>query len=351
MFDETMIDEKEISLFALATAVVERRWRVIGWMIFGAAIATAWVLARPAEYTATASFVTQGGDAGRSNLAALAGQFGVSVPAGNSSTSPELYVNLMKSRVILERTLRDTFVVQEMGGRHVAVLDILGIPSSPRSQREEVGVRKLSSWVTASLVKTTGVVTVEVRTAWPSVSLAIASQLIERINEFNQYTRQTQAAAERKFIERRWGLASQDLRQAEDRLEYFLRGNRESSSAPQLVAARERLQRDVVQKQQLYSSLTQSLEEVRIREVRDTPVITVLEPPAVSTVPQSKQRRLKIIAGLILGGLFGVMITLVGDAMNRRRRDGDLEIERFMETIADAKDEILHSVRHRRGVR
>lgn len=351
MIEKDLLDEKEVSFFALATAIIVHRRRIIGWMITGALIATVYVMTRPAAYTATASFVTQGNDAGRSSLTSLAGQFGVSVPPGNTSTSPELYVKLLKSRVLLQRTLRDTVVVQEMGGRRVAVLDLLRIPAAPLARREEAGARKLNSWVMASFVKTTGVVTVEVSTAWPSASLAIATQLIERINEFNQYTRQTQAAAERKFIERRWGLAAQELRQVEDRLEDFLRGNRESSSAPQLVTARERLQRDVMQKQQLYTSLTQALEDVRIREVRDTPVITVLEPPAVATMPQPQQRRLKVIAGLILGGLFGAMLTLIGDAMDRRRREGDLDIERFIETIVTAKDEILHSVQRRRGER
>ncbi len=154
---------------------------------------------------------------------------------------------------------------------------------------------------------------------WPSVSLAISTALVTGVNDFNQRTRQGQAAAERKFVEGRLAIAGSDLRTAEDRLEGFLRTNRQFASSPDLTFQRDRLQRDLSLKQQVFNSLTQSYEEVRIREVRDTPVITVIEPPAVPTLPQPRGRLLTVLIGLILGGFVGWIIALVSETIRLRR--------------------------------
>ncbi len=88
--------------------------------------------------------------------------------------------------------------------------------------REEQGVSLLVDIVTASVVKTTGVVELSVATQWPGVSLVIATALVNGVNEFNRRTRQGQEAAARKFVEQRLAIAAAELRGAEDRLEHLL---------------------------------------------------------------------------------------------------------------------------------
>lgn len=346
MAEDDSLDEKEISLFAIAAAVVAYRWRIARWAVAGALLAAAWAFTRPTLFAATSSFVSQGNDPSRSGLASLAGQFGVSLPTGGGqSTSPDLYVKLLKSPVLLRGIARDTVTVRELGGQRQAISDLLDIPASNPARREEVTVRRLGTMVTATSVKSTGVVELTVATPWPSVSLAITTALVDRVNEFNQHTRQSQASAERKFVESRLELAAGDLRVAEDRLENFLRGNREFGSSPQLTFSHDRIQREVLLKQQVYTALMQSLEEVRIREVRDTPVITVLEPPTASVIPQPQRRQLRIALGLVGGAFLGLLVTLLSDAFARRRREGDDDIKAFVASMVDAKSDVLSRVR------
>jgi uncharacterized protein involved in exopolysaccharide biosynthesis len=143
-------------------------------------------------------------------------------------------------------------------------------------------------------------------------------------------------------------VASGELRVAEDRLESFLRNNRQFGGSPELTFQRERLQRDVALQQQVFTSLTQSLEEVRIREVRDTPLITVVEAPVLPTQPEPRWRVQGILLGAVVGALIGALLAFLGEAMSRRRQDGDPEADVFVATLGEVKGEMLGRVRRLR---
>ncbi len=341
MTEDIWRDHDDLSLFAVGTILLRNRWRIARWTLIGGVLAALAAFTKPALYVASASFIPAGTDQSRSAVAGLAGQFGVALPTGNPSQSPDFYSSLLTSRELLSAVARDTFVVQERGGRRIAFLDLFKIDGNSAQRRVEEGVRQLKTIVKPSIVRTTGVVEVSVATEWRSVSLAIANDLLTEVNEFNQRTRQGQAAEERKFVEGRLALAASDLRAAENRLEDFLMTNRQFTSSPDLTFQRDRLQRDVTLKQQVFTSLTQSYEEIRIREVRDTPVIAVIETPAVPTVPEPRGRLVRVLFGLIFGALFGAFIAFVSGAIARRRQEGDPEADEFINTIGEVKGKML----------
>lgn len=202
--------------------------------------------------------------------------------------------------------------------------------------------------VTVWTVKTTGVVAFSVATKWRSVSLEIATALINGVKDYNQRTRQEQAAAERKFVEGRLALAASELRAAEERLGSFLLTNRDIGS-PEIVMQRDRFQRDVILRQQVYTSLTQSYEEARIREVRDTPVITMFESPWVPVKPESRGRLKGLALGTVLGGFVGALLAFMSDRTASRRKAGDVEAEEFVGTLSEVKGEMLGPLRRLRA--
>lgn len=335
----------QTSLFALGTTILRSRWRILRWAGAGAVVAALLTFLQPTVYSATASFIPQGTDQGRaSNLASLAGQLGVQLSTNSQTLSPEFYVKLLKSRELLRAIVRDTLSVREMGGRRVPILDLFDVKGNTPTRREEQGVRVLAKKIAASSSKTTGVVDFSVTTKWPSVSVGIANAVVDGLNAFNQRLRQEQAGAERKFVEGRLGIAASDLRASEDRLEDFLRTNRQFSSSPDLSFQRDRLQRDVSLKQQIFQSLTQSYEEVRLREVRDTPVITLIEEPAVPTIPESSGRAWSIILGILLGTFIGLVLALFAEKINRHRQAGDAYADEFAGTLGEIKGAMVGGV-------
>jgi hypothetical protein len=329
-----------MSLVAFGTTLLRSRRHIALWTLLGGAVAATTLFFKAAQYRASASFIPEETDASRSGLANLAGQFAISLPTGGQTVSPDFYSALLKSRVIFSRIANDTFVVPELGNRRVAFGDLFDLRTGSAPRREDESLKRLDDIVTTSVVKTTGIVRLAVLTKWPSVSYAIAKSLIDGVDLFNRRTRQGKAAVERAFIEGRLAAATVDLRGAEDRLERFLIGNRQFAASPDLTFQSERLQREVSVRQQVVNTLTQSYEEVRIREVRDTPLITVLEPPTVPVVPEPRGRLIRLLFGLATGGVMGSILAITSASVARRNAAGDPEVKDLMSTLHEVRAEI-----------
>lgn len=91
-------------------------------------------------------------------------------------------------------------------------------------------------------------------------------------------------------------------------------------------------------------------DQARIAEVRNTPVITAVQPPELPARPDPRRVTLKGGPGLLLGGMLGVFWTSARDMMpTSRKRDPDhyAEFERLQrETV----DELRGLWRRLRGV-
>jgi len=287
-------------------------------------------LTRARLYVSSATFIPQAPEGAVSGFALAASQFGIRMPTVSSGGwGPPLYVELLRSQALLEPIALDTFVVAEEGNRRVALMDLLEIGATSPERRTDLAIRKLRTIVAANEMKALGAVKVSVASRWPTVSLALADQLLRAVNRFNLETRKSQAAAERQFVEIQAADAEHLLRAAEDRLQIFLQRNR-SFAAPELSFEHDRLQREVMLRQQVYTSLLQSREEARMREVRDTPVITVLENPRLHLVGEARRSLRSGVLGGLVGAMLGIMIALLGDAVGRaRRKSGEEEREFF----------------------
>ncbi len=325
----------DVSLFALGTELVRQRRRIAVLTLGGAFLAATFVLTQPSYFKSSTSFFSQQTDAGRSGLASLAGQFGVALSTSANSASPEFYSRLVKSAVVLRYVARDTIVVEEQGRRRTTFMELFGIPNGSAEQREELAVRRLMDLVATAVVKPTGVVEVSVATKWPSVSYAIVSSILNGVNDFNRATKQAQAADERRFIEGRLKIAEAELRDAEDKLARFAAGNR-SYGSPELSLEAARLQRIVALRQAVFTALEQSYDDVRIREVRDTPTITVIEPARIPAQREARKTIQWTLLGAATGALIAILWSLLARGMDAVRRTGAGDVNEFFETLAAA---------------
>jgi hypothetical protein len=268
-------------------------------------------------------------------LSALAGTFGIATPTVSPSSQPDFYLALLSSREILTPILVDTFTIAEENGRRVTLLDLLRIAGTSPANRVEHGVPVVASLIQPSIVKNTGIIRVTVRTKWPSVSLKISRALLSAVNDYNVRSRQEQAMIERKFVEGRLADAEDSLRGAEDRLATFLSANRAGvTGAPLLNSAWQRYEREVSSRKAIVTTLMQQLEDVRLREVRDTPVITVFESPIVATTPEPRRRVITVIAGVAAGAAIGMIMTLLSAIVTHRKSLRDPDADEFFGTVA-----------------
>lgn len=317
-----------------------RSWKrlIVGLGLLGMVVGVGVSLLTPRKYVSSATFIPQSSETALpGNLALAASQFGIRLPNTGAAWGPPIYLELLQSQVLLEPIANDSIAVAEEGGERRAVTDLLNVPESPPAERTEWTIRKLRKVITVSDDKRFNGVRVSVRTRWASVSLALADRLVQGVNQFNLESRKSQAAAERKFAEAQASEAEQALREAENRLQTFLQQNRSTAGSPQLTFAQDRLQREVTFRQQVYTSLTQSKEEARLREVRDTPVITILESPRLAAIGEPRRTVMKGILGGMGLALIGVFIAFVreGLADARQRQAGPFrEVVRLLDETA-----------------
>jgi uncharacterized protein involved in exopolysaccharide biosynthesis len=227
-------------------------------------------------------------------------------------------------------------VVPEKGRPGILLMDLLKVEAANPALRMETAVRTLRTIVTASEDTKLGAVRLTVTTEWPNVSFTIANQLVNAVNQFNVETRKSQAAAERQFVEVQAGDAEGALRAAEDRMQNFLQRNR-ASGAPELAFERDRLQRDLNLRQQVYTQLVQNREDAKIREVRDIPVITILENPELPVVPKRRNLVLRILIGGLGGAMLGILFALAANGMAGARRAQTSDARDFFQLLEEAK--------------
>jgi uncharacterized protein involved in exopolysaccharide biosynthesis len=327
---------EEISLFGLVNVLLRHRRTIIVTMVVGAIIGTGSRLFAPPVYVASTSFMPQGADVQRTGVAALAGQLGIGLPTTAGVQSPKFYVDLFQSHEFLAPIASDTFTVTENGGKRETLGQLYEIREWAPNIREEIVVATLSGLLSATTDPKTGIVSVSVTTKWPSISLAIAQRLVSRVNDYNLHVRQSQAGEERRFLSGRLTVARDTLFVAENRLKFFLQQNRQYATSADLKFEHDRLERDVTLAQQILMSLAQSYEDAKIREVRDTPVITVVEPARLPFGPQRRRLLSRAVLGSLLGAMIAGFAVLLTDAFQRRRRTSDPDMEEFVSLIKQA---------------
>lgn len=341
-----------MSLLTLGVVVLRSRRMIAAMAVTCGVLGLLFGLLSPREFTSTATMIPQGAEAGQSGgLAAAASQFGIRIPTGGGGSGTwgtAVYVDLLSSRGLLEPIVLDTFVVAEAGGQRRVLLDVLNAAGPTAALRLNDGVSKLGGMITATESKSLGGIKLRVSTRWPSVSQGVATRLIDALNEFNLQTRRSQANAERRFVEARAAEAEVSMRDAEDRLSASLDRNRMVAGSPQLSLERDRLQRNVILRQQLYTSLLQSLDEARIREVRDTPVITLLEEPGLPAVGEPRRSLQKAVIGGFAGALLGAIFALFSFRIGSARRDPSDDARVFFDQLSEAIAPVRRLIRDKK---
>jgi uncharacterized protein involved in exopolysaccharide biosynthesis len=342
----------EISLFEVASFVVRRRRVVVLSLLVGVLLTLPIALTTTLEYRASASFVSHGGEqGGLAGASALAAQFGFSVPrSGGSERSPEFYRDLLESREILDGLVRDGVrVVTTTEETTVDLADHFEIKEGNSAERGELTRRHLADHVVeVSIGRETGIVSLGVQTDDAALSAAIAWALLDLISAFDLETRQSEASAERIFAEERLQQLQRELATVEDSLRAFLDENRQFGNSSQLTFQHDRLQRRVGMRQELVTGMAQAFEQARIEEVRNTPVVTVIDEPEVPALPEPRGRVLKLLLGAILGTMAGFGVAFVVEYGARAESEKNQEYGEFRTLLRDARTDFFDLRRSRR---
>lgn len=337
----------ELSAIRFVNVLLRHRKLVTVTPLVVAVLVVVGTVLLPPTYTVTVSFTPETEGAQASRFSGLASQFGIDVPAGQAGQSPQFYAYLLRTRelhratVVTEYDLSTTARQDSGTGQSRDLVSFLGHEGEPRPVAVAKAVRELRELFSVSANPETGVIELSVSTHSPDLSQQVAERMVDLVSEFNLERRKSQAAAKRDFIEEQLGQARADLRAAEDSLERFLEQNRQYENSPTLRFERQRLQRRVDLRQQVYNSLAQSFQQSKIDEVRNTPVITVVEPPQRPARPDPSGLPLKVVLGLLVGGGVAVFWAFSREMLASSRRTDPDDYEEY----ARLKEESLRELR------
>jgi len=328
-----------MTMLQFANVILRSRVAIVVTALLIAVLTAMLVLLRPRTYSSATSFLPQGGKQ-TSPLSGLAAQFGVEVSGNSIGSSPQFYAELAGSRHLLTRVADESFVFR---GRSAPLADILETKNPNPVVQRELTVRALQAAVSTAVDLQTSIVSVRVKAPAAQVARDLASSVLAAISRYNLETRQSQARAERVFTEKQLGDAAIALRSAEDDLESFLKSNRTFGS-PSLIAQKDRLSTKVALRNQIYGQLAAAYEQSKLEEVRDTPVLTVLDPPEAPIEPDPRGLVTKTLLSFIIGLLIAAVLAVL---INRLRTHGasESDAEEFVALKQAALADLRHPVR------
>lgn len=344
--------EDEVSVLDILL-VLARNKAIIIWMtLVFALLGGTYALLQSAEYTSEAQVVREaqgegGGLPGGISSGALS-RLGVNLGGTSGGLTPTAFPSVLQSRPVRLAVARDTFrfpdakrpmtfveyanrppgafskilkytiwlpwtvaeaAVRASSGDSASTGSTDTAESDSLSRKEKRAAEAIGGLVTSRIAQETGLMTVSVTADGPRLAANLADSFVEHLTTRVREIRTEKMRERLQFIQERFREAEEELETAESQLAQFLERNQNPTTAT-LQFQRDRLQRQVRFKEQLYSDLQGQLTQARLDLQRRQPVVTVVEEPVAPTSPSGPNRLLYFLAAVVLGGGLAVGFVL-----------------------------------------
>ena len=264
--------------------------------------------ARPV-YTATAKLLPISAEKSGGSIRGLASQFGIGLgekaSAGGLSSS-NMVPDIIKSRLLAKELLK----VELKTEKYKEALPLINIISGNPDKSIKWPDAAINAYATVLLLnieieqsKESALIQLFVNASEPGLAKDIASAIIDLLNKTMSRFKISQVKEKKYFIENRLNEINVDLKASEEKLKDFRIKNRSISSSPSLILEQSRLLREVEAHTQVFITLKQEFEMVKISEIDISTIVQVLDPPEKPLYKTSpKSSKVKLVS--ILFGIF-----------------------------------------------
>lgn len=260
--------------------------------------------------------VTSGGS--QSRLGGLASQFGFSLPSLDDNVnylSAETLPEILSSRTLARSILFTTFNSLK-SDKPTSLLNIIldqkDISNADSNKIIANSIKHISQNVLAiKQIKNTPMFTLLVNSPEPQLSADISIVVINELEQLQSDFTKHKLTHQKEFISERLAEIQNELFQAETKLKKFREQNLQISLSPTLLLHQERLQREIEIQTQIYISLKQQFEQVKIEEAQNKSFFKIIDPPNIPIYHSKPKRKLIVIfvglMGLMIGGIVAVV--------------------------------------------
>jgi len=353
--------EDKVSLLDILLVLARNRTLVARTVLVVTLLGLSYAILAPEEYTSDARVVreaqSEGGNLpGGISPGALSG-FGINLGGSASGLTPAAYPDVLQSREVRLAVVRDTFRFPN-AERPMTYVDYVNRPAGPigilldytlwlpwtikekiggavsespapagttdagepliPSEKEDEALESIADMVSASVNEETGLMTISVTAGGPQLAADLAESFLDHFTSRVREIRTEKVRERLQFVEGRFEEAERELEKAENRLAQFLERNQNPTTAS-LQFQRNRLQRQVSFKEQLYSELQSKRTQTRLDLQRRQPVVTVVEEPVPPVKRSAPKRTLIVLLSLVLGVFFGTGAAFVRASFDEMR--------------------------------
>lgn len=322
-----IIENDEINLINLFRVIWGGRWFIILTTVVGSLLVLAYTYTLTPLYKSEISLypvLSSSKPAGLSQLQGIASSFGYDLGTTESNFNIPDVVNSKRIKLAIINhdwyfsDIEDTMSLLEYwhkDDKPGIISRIFGEqgknPELKRLKWENQALQKINDRITVSESKKTGLITVSVLSEEPRLSKEIVAFIADALIKYINQVQLKQASENRQFIEERIKETEAQLNESEETLKRFREDNRSIKDSPELQLELERLMRDVEVNQQVYITLKQQYEIARIEEVKEAPIVNVLDEGREAVEKDWPRRKLTLVFLIFLIVIFTIIATFI----------------------------------------
>lgn len=253
---------------------------------------------------------------GLAQFQSLAVNLGMNTPNNDQNFNIS---DVVKSRLIANKMVNNQW--KTSNGQFINLIELWKLNKSRwyeiKSKNEtnspfiiEKAIKKFNKHVQVTEDRISGLIKITTTLQDPLVAANIANFIGSEVELYIQKENSAQSTREKLFIYDRLSIVKKELESSELRLKDFKERNRGFEDSPELFMTYSQLFREVEAKKEVYLTLQQQLELARIEEVKQTPILHILD-HAVSPVSKSYPNRVMILITSFLIGLVYSSLTVI----------------------------------------
>ena len=174
----------------------------------------------------------------------------------------------------------------------------------------EKAIKKFNNHVQVSEDRISGLIKITTTLQDPVIAANVANFIGNEVELYIQKENSAQSTKEKLFISERLSIVKKELEASELELKEFKERNRGFEDSPELFMNYSQLFREVEGKKEVYLTLQQQLELARIEEVKQSPILHILDnavPPIKKSYPN---RFIFLIFSFLIGLIYSSLATI-----------------------------------------
>jgi len=244
---------------------------------------------------------------GLSQFQSLAANFGLNT---NQDSEHFNISDVVKSRLIANKVLNHKWV--DVNDRNINLVEFWGYYKQPWFDLNsnytidtlvvlESALNKFKKHISVIEDRVTGLIKIDSRFEDPFLSAEIANLIGDEVQNYIQKENSAQSTKEKLFILERLKIVKNELELIEGDLKIFKERNRGYENSPELFMVFSRLFRESESKKEVYMTLQKQLELARIEEVKQKPILHILDHAVPPTRKSSPNRFFFMLSFGVIG--------------------------------------------------